>query len=153
MSQDSRFRPPRATVADIAPRSFSKRPLVALGLAATLHLAWLATGAYGYFWLVDRGVLRPIGLMFALLGLLCLGLGMARALPDGRRGEWLFLGGAIGFGLCAAAWFGAPASTILMSIDRVVPIVLGLLLSLWGWALVRGRANKVGEQRGESEST
>jgi len=140
MNQDNPFKPPVAAVADVhVDTTASRRRLIVLAVAALIQLAWTAAWTPVYAELAGAGALQPLGMLFVAFGALCLYAGILRALVHarvrGRRGEPLFVGAA-GFSVCGLAEWWRP-----MSLPSLMPVVLGVLLAVAGWLIVRARAN------------
>ena len=135
MNDRNPFEPPVAAVADVA-RAASRTPIIVLGLVVLLQFAWVAMHAGAYFYLVSMGAAKPIGLLFAIVGLLCLWLATIGVISAPTRGGRLFAGASL-LQVGALAWWTAQPIFLL------APLVAGLVLAVAGWWLVRVRARAV----------
>ena len=132
MTHDDRFKPPGAAVADIVVDPDAARgAVIALGVACLFQLAWVGIVGWGFVDLVKMGVLRPIGLLFAVGGLGCLYLAMARLALRASGGASGFIVAAILLASCTLAWWGGPDQYFY------APFLLGTVLACTGWRIVR----------------
>ncbi len=136
MSQNSRFKPPEAVVADIGlpVRRSIVAPLI-LALASLFHLDWVWINARTFIRLVSAGALSPIGLASAGVGLACLYIGLLLAVINGNRGDRALLMAAGCLGITMFVWRSFP--------DDGFPTIFGVTLAAAGWILVRARKREL----------
>jgi hypothetical protein len=135
MNTPNPFKPPEAAVADIVPTSMASRgPIIVLGIAGLIAIAWFASWLPGLVTLIDVNAMNPVIGFLLVVGEICLAIGLWRAVPSGRRGRRSFVL-AIAFLALAVSRMGALESPIRL----FLPFVLAMAVAAAGFLLVNAR--------------